>query len=133
MSLGSWDPDAAAAAANPHIEEDQLREFISWSRQDQLHDLEALLGEQVQALSGIMQLEASDWASAAGKLDDDELLHLVRFFAVAENLPGWLAQAKSPVIPLAKELRKRGQRLDRDFLLWLRSVNDNRFLPYGPL
>jgi len=53
--------------------------------------------------------------------------------AVAENLPGWEAGQQSPVIPLAKVLRTRGQRLDRDLLQWLREVNDNRFLPYGPL
>ena len=58
---------------------------------------------------------------------------LIRFFAVAENLPGWEAGAESPVIPLAKVLRKRGVRLDKELLQWIREVNENRFLPYGPL
>jgi hypothetical protein len=52
---------------------------------------------------------------------------------VAENLPGWEAGADSPVIPLAKILRQRGARLDKPLLQWLREVNKNRYLPYGPL
>jgi hypothetical protein len=30
-------------------------------------------------------------------------------------------------------LRQRGERLDKPLLQWLRTVNDNRYLPYGPL
>ena len=80
-----------------------------------------------------MQTEHSAWLAATQSMTEDDLLHLIRFFAVAENLPGWEAGAKSPVIPLAKSLRKRGARLDKPLLQWLREVNDNRFLPYGPL
>ncbi len=80
-----------------------------------------------------MKVDHNAWQKAADTLSDDELLHLIRFFAVAENLPGWEAQEKSPVIPLAKNLRKRGVRLDKALLQWLREVNNNRFLPYGPL
>ena len=89
--------------------------------------------DEQQVLAGLMKIDHSTWQRAAAPLGDDALLQLIRFFAVAENLPGWEAGAQSPVIPLAKALRKRGVRLDRDLLRWLREVNDNRFLPYGPL
>ena len=97
----------------------------------QLADM--LLEDEQQIYAGMMQLEADDWLAAAANLNDDEVLQLLRFFAVAENLPGWEAGPKSPVIPLAKTLRKRGVRLDKIQLQWLRDVNKNRFLPYGPL
>ena len=84
-------------------------------------------------LPALMKIDHNTWRAAAEPLPDDDLLHLIRFFAVAENLPGWEAGADSPVIPLAKILRQRGARLDKPLLQWLREVNDNRYLPYGPL
>jgi hypothetical protein len=80
-----------------------------------------------------MKIDHQSWHNASEDLSDDEVLHLIRFFAAAENLPGWEAQETSPVIPLAKALRKRGVRLDKPLLQWLRQINNNRFLPYGPL
>ena len=134
MSLGSWDPQADAAAHTVSLEPATLERLSAYSRDEQLGELEQLIqGDDSQTLAGLMQLDHALWQQAADALDDESILHLIRFFAVAENLPGWEAGDKSPVIPLAKVLRKRGQRLDKDFLLWLREVSDNRFLPYGPL
>jgi len=134
MSLGSWDPTAESAAHNIEIESTTLDRLMGYSRAGQLAQLEELIaGDENQVLAGLMQIEHSAWLAAAQSLSEDDLLHLIRFFAVAENLPGWEAGANSPVIPLAKSLRKRGVRLDKALLQWLREVNDNRFLPYGPL
>lgn len=134
MSIGSWDPAADAAAHSIHIEESTLRRFIGFAASDQLDQLETLMpAEERQTLSGLMALDPAQWLAAAEPLADDDILQLVRFFTVAESLPGWEAAEKSPVIPLAKTLRKRGNRLDKDLLKWIRSVSDNRFLPYGPL
>lgn len=134
MSLGTWDPEGAAAAQGVEIETPTLQRFIAYSRDDQLGQLEKLIDPvESQALAGLMQVDHAIWHEAAGELESEQIVHLVRFFAVAENLPGWEAGAKSPVIALAKVLRERGERLDKDLLLWLREVNHNRFLPYGPL
>ena len=134
MSLGSWDPAAEAAAHQIKIESAVLERFISYSQDHQLEQLEQLIfGDESQRLSGLMHIDHDTWSTAAESLANDDLLHLVRFFAVAENLPGWEAGAGSPVIPLARTLRKRGVRLDKTLLQWLHEVSDNRFLPYGPL
>ena len=134
MSLGSWDPKIAPASSALLLQADLLRRLIDYAREDQLGQLEQLLGaEDNQRLAGLMKIDHNAWHAAAESLPDDELLHLIRFFAVAENLPGWEAGANSPVIPLAKILRQRGARLDKPLLQWLREVNDNRYLPYGPL
>ena len=134
MSLGSWDPGADATAPHLQIEPATLSRFIGYSRDEQLSQLEQLIsGDENQMLAGLMQIDHSAWLAAAESLPEEDLLHLIRFFAVAENLPGWEAGPKSPVIPLAKTLRKRGARLDKALLQWLREVNENRFLPYGPL
>ena len=134
MSLGSWDPNVDAGDASLLSQPDLLPRLISYDREDQLAQLGTLLsGEDRQRLAGLMKIDHETWQEKAAPLPDDELVHLIRFFAVAENLPGWEAGAESPVIPLAKVLRKRGTRLDKELLQWLREVNENRFLPYGPL
>ena len=134
MSLGSWDPNTQARAHQLNLEPPLLAQLIAYSENDHLENLaEVLTGEECQTLSGLMKLDHDTWNVAVETLSEQELLHLIRFLAVAENLPGWEAMEHSPVIPLAKSLRKRGTRLDKDFLRWLRGVNNNRFLPYGPL
>jgi len=134
MSLGSWDPSADSAAHHIQIEPALLERFIGYSHDGQLTQLDQLIsGDELQVLAGLMQIDHSAWLTAAEPLTEDALLHLIRFFAVAENLPGWEAGSKSPVIPLARTLRKRGVRLDKTLLQWLREVNQNRYLPYGPL
>jgi hypothetical protein len=134
MSLGSWDPKVASQSTELLLESALLRRLIAYSDQAKLAQLEQLLsaGEK-QRLAGLMKIDPLIWQEAAESLLENDLLHLIRFFAVAENLPGWEAGATSPVIPLAKILRKRGVRLDKSLLQWLREVNDNRYLPYGPL
>jgi hypothetical protein len=134
MALGTWDPDAEKAAEAVQIDLHQLQQFIDWSREDTLAILHELIsGPDSQTLAGLMHLDTTHWQQVAEGYSDEDLHHLVRFFTVAENLPGWEAGETSPVIPLAKVLRKRGNKLERDFLLWMRSVNNNRYLPYGPL
>jgi hypothetical protein len=134
MSLGTWEPAADAAAHQIAINEQTLERLITFSRENQLEDLATLLpGADSQELAGLIRLDHSLWQSAVANRKSEDILHLIRFFAVAENLPGWEAGPDSAVIGLAKVLRKRGERLDKALLLWLRQVNDNRFLPYGPL
>lgn len=111
-----------------------LNRLITYDREDTLSQLEQMLNdEDKQQLAGLMKIDHASWRAAAEALPEADLIHLIRFFAVAENLPGWEAGADSPVIPLAKLLRQRGARLDKPLLKWLRDVNPNRFLPYGPL
>ncbi len=132
MPLGTWEPDAADAPAE--LDATTLKRLASYSSAEQPEQLEQLLtAAERQRFAGLMLMEHDQWQQAAADLPDQQLIELIRFFAVAENLPGWEAGARSPVIALARTLRQRGQRLDKDMLRWLRAVNNNRFLPYGPL
>lgn len=134
MVLGTWDPKLASHSEALQLQPALLQKLIAFDSEEQLSRLDTLLSsEDKQTLSALMKLEHTQWRAAAEPRSDADLLSLIRFFAVAENLPGWEAGAKSPVIPLAKLLRERGVRLDTLLLQWLRSVNDNRYLPYGPL
>lgn len=134
MSIGSWDPSLGSESADLTLDSTLLEQLAGYSRDDQLGQLDAVLSsEDKQQLAGIMQIDHEQWRSAVETLESAAIMHLIRFLAVAENLPGWEAGAASPVIPLAKVLRERGERLDKAALLWLREVSENRFLPYGPL
>ena len=134
MSISAWDPSADADTTPVELAPELLARLETFSREDQLGELsERLDDSDKQRLAALMSIDHEAWRVACESRDSDALRHLIRFFAVAENLPGWEAGDTSPVIPLAKILRQRGDRLDRDMLLWLREVNQNRFLPYGPL
>ena len=134
MSLGSWDPKIESTGSALLLQAALLRRLIDFDRNDQLAQLEQLLSaEDQQRLAPLMKIDHTTWRTTAEPLHEDDLLHLIRFFAVAENLPGWEAGANSPVIPLARILRQRGVRLDKPLLQWLHEINDNRYLPYGPL
>ena len=133
MSLGTWDPSGAGASAGT-IDQQQLQRYAELARGDALLALEQHLDSaDVQAIASLMALEPQDWADTLASFENAALLDLIRFFTLAENLPGCEAGDKSPVIPMARLVRKRGTKLDRDLLMWIREHNNNRFLPYGPL
>lgn len=133
MSLGSWDPDNASTSTDFSIDIDTLKQFLSLS-DDELQDLSnALTNELIQQQAPLMQLDRSQWLEIATEFDNDQLIQLIKFFTLAESLPGWHSGDKSPVIGLAKYLRKHGHKLDKDLLIWIKANSKNHFLPYGPL
>ena len=137
MTIGSWNPDTAAEQAPQEPELNTLKRFIRILEEtnaghvDTLH--QALGEDELQRFAALMQLPRSSWQSPAEQLDNRELLSLIRFFTLAEQLPGWQSGEKSPVIALAKVLKQRGKPLDHDTLGWIKAHSDNRYLPYGPL
>ena len=134
MSLGTWDPQSTATASAISINQPLLLQWAELSRNERLDQLSQLLDATALAeLQPMMQLDTDVWESALAELDTADLLHLVRFFTVAENLPECEAGDKSPVIPIARLLRQRGSRLEKQLLQWIRANSSNRFLPYGPL
>jgi len=89
--------------------------------------------EEQRRYAGIMRCPWSSWRRVAARFSDAEVRQLIRFLTLAEmHFAGWRTGQSSPVIPLARMLRERGQELEREFLLWLREHSDNRYLPYGP-
>jgi hypothetical protein len=134
MAIGSWDPSATTLDGKDDIPQDWLQACVEWSRSDRLDSLDQFVDAAAQQrYAPVMQLEPEAWLQAVKDMDNDALLHLLRFFTVAEKLPGWSSGHRSPVIVLAKLLRKRGEKLTRETLQWIRAQSDNRFLPYGPL
>ena len=128
MSVEPFDPSALALKLEPVVL-DELAEAAA--RLDEADF--GLSRERISALAAVArQDDKADWKAAAVELEADRLLSLIRLYTLAERLPGWEAGPRSPVIPLAAELKKRGD-YPEDLTAWIKANTDNRFLPYGSL
>ncbi len=128
MSVEPFDPSALALKLDAHVLE-ELAAAAARLEEDSF----GLDQDRISALAAVArQDEKADWKAAAADLDSAGLIALVRLYTLAERLPGWEAGPRSPVIPLAAELKKRGDYPD-DLTAWIKANTDNRFLPYGSL
>ena len=105
------------------------------SANGQLEQLsKALSSDEISAHRHLMTRHKEDWFKVSEDLEQHTLIHLVRFFTLAEaQLAGWEAGSKSPVIWLCRELKKRGAFPDPELIQWIKENTDNKFLPYGNL
>ncbi|MGK0500527.1 MAG: hypothetical protein ACJAYG_002178 [Oceanicoccus sp.] len=134
MSIGSWNPDTEQAAGGKAIDPQILRGYIVLSQQQQLEQLSSLIDNtEQQDQAYLMTLEKTDWIQAAADFSDEDVEHLIRFFTIAEQLAGWEAGSKSPVIGLGKSLKQRGKVITRELVLWIKANSNNQYLPHGPL
>ena len=128
MSVESWDP----GAANTRVTADDLARLLQAAQALDEPDF-GLAELEVARLAALARHPDVDWVEPAADLGDAELLALVRLFTKAEAaFPSWQAGAKSPVIVLAAELRRRGS-YPAELTAWIKANTDNRFLPYGNL
>ncbi|MBB5187090.1 hypothetical protein HNQ57_001353 [Zhongshania antarctica] len=133
MAIGSWTPEKEKDTLS--IDTQWLQQCIALSRSDKLELLPAPFSEQEQQKYAVfMRVAPEQWQAAVADFSNDELVDLIRFFTRAEKLiSGWDAGKESPAIWINKALRKRGEKLSRDMLLWIRANTDNRFIPNGGL
>lgn len=134
MSIGNWDPTQTNDTTTYTINSDLLTKFADLSAQDRLGNLtQALSDDEKQQHTALMHQTSPAWEKATRDFDNQSLLDLIRFFTIAEHLPGWEAGAESPVIFLTKLLKQRGVALDKETLRWIKANSENRYLPHGPL
>ena len=130
--VGVWDPKAepglgAQAAGVPPM--DLLRKAATQLDADGF----GLDAAERSRLAPWMTAGHSLWEAAAEGADADEVVAWIRFFTLAEaQLPGFEAGARSPVVPLARALRQRGE-YPADLTRWIKAHTANRFLPHGSL
>ena len=130
MSVGSWNP--GQSQDDEPLTVVHLERFIALAKTDSLENMQDELSEADRSLGEIMRWDEAQWLTLLEEIESGDLLQLIRFFTLAESkLPGWEAGVKSPVIVINKLLKTRGERLDRDLLLWIRKNSQNRFIPNG--
>ena len=132
MSLGSWTPDTKKSQFT--IDPSLLEKFIAISKSEQLESLtQQLNDDDIQQYAPLMQLPQEQWEQAGEAFSSNDIEDLIRFFTMAEKLPGWEAGNQSPVIWLGKILKKRGIGINKTLSLWIKEHSENRFLPHGSL
>jgi hypothetical protein len=130
MGVGVWEPGGGSAK---EFDRELLNRFLAVAvkvaTQDEIQ-VDQLKSADLATSQWVMGLAAADWAMAS-ELPSDDLVLLVRFFTLVENqVSGWEAGNKSPVIPLVKALKVRDE-FTAELRKWIKTHTDNRYLPYG--
>ena len=131
MTIGSWDPNEKKTSAIDEVNTELLACFIAATKKLPC-ELDTILPSEQLQQSQIIQASASAWQTAIAGFSNEELVLLIQFFTVVEaQLTAWSAGAKSPAILINRELRRRGEKLNKEILLWIKDNTDNRFIPNG--
>jgi len=100
---------------------------------DSSNQAEQELGEEtLKQVRSWLQLSEEQWQPALKTFKADELFQLATFFTLAEmTFSGWQCGAKNPAIWIFRVLKKNGQLPEKDAIRHLKSLTDNRYIPYG--
>jgi len=124
--VGVWQPDDAS------LNVETLARFVEASNFIDQPTL-GLSSDEITKWAPLMKRPAQDWEPLLAAESDVRLVSLVKFFTLAEmRLVGWEAGARSPVVRIVAELRKRNA-YPKELTAWIKSNTTNRFLPYGSL
>ena len=129
MSVGMWKPGGG--------DESRVVDVALLDRFSQLAngpsdavDASMLDAAELAYENWVMTAGPTAW-EAARALDSDTAISLVRLFTLVEDqVSGWEAGDKSPVIPLVRILKERGD-FEVDLRKWIKTNTKNRYLPYG--
>ena len=126
MGVEVWEP-----GAGKELDKGLLTRLVALAGEVGEAVMPAHLSHQgLESAAWVMRLEAGAWA-LADDLDSDDIVRLIRLFTLLEfQLSGWEAGRQSPVIPLVKVLRHRGE-FDSTLRKWIKAHTDNRYLPHG--
>ncbi|MBT5700203.1 MAG: hypothetical protein QMC00_05320 [Pseudomonadales bacterium] len=129
MSVGVWKPggDAKSRVVDPALLSrfSELANGLAGVVDAGMLDTAGLANE-----NWVMTVGPTAWEGARA-VDSDTAISLTRLFTlVEEQVSGWEAGNKSPVIPLVKILKERGD-FEADLRKWIKSNTKNRYLPNG--
>tara|TARA_B100000767_G_scaffold159325_1_gene149493 strand:- start:1409 stop:1813 length:405 start_codon:yes stop_codon:yes gene_type:complete len=131
MTIGSWDPSDKKTPVDDTVDCDLLKRLLAAVNDLPCELADALSSTDLQQ-THIIKASPSAWHHAINELSNQELVSLIQFFTLVEmQLPNWTAGAQSPAILINKALRKRGEKLNKETLLWIKKNTDNRFIPNG--
>jgi hypothetical protein len=136
MTIQSWEPTSTGKQQDAYvITDDFLQRIVLFMSTQKDDDISVFLTSKEQDdHQPIMHADKTSWFDKKEQLSTADIITLIKFFTLAEmQLDNWTAEEKSPVIWLTKILRQKGESLDKDLLLWIKSYSDNKFLPHGAL
>ena len=129
MSVGVWKPGGGAESrvVDPALLDrfSRLAKGLSGAVDAEMLDAAELASE-----NWVMTAGPAAW-EAAGARDSETIISLIRLFTlVEEQVSAWEAGNKSPVIPLVRILKERGD-FEAELRKWIKSNTKNRYLPNG--
>ena len=127
MTVDSFDPQAMKGVVTP----EHVAQWLTLAERCGLDTESPSIDKVYAALAASILLPG--WDRVCDDLSDTELETLIRLFTLGEMQHGsWQAGAGSPVVPLVKVLKQRGN-FDLGFARWIKAHTTNRFLPHGDL
>lgn len=129
MSVGVWKPGEGAES---RVVDPVLLDSFSRLANDLSDAVDAgmLDAAELASENWVMTAGPAAWAAAEAQ-NSDVIVSLVRLFTlVEEQVSGWEAGNKSPVIQLVKILKERGD-FEAELRKWIKANTKNRYLPNG--
>ncbi len=127
MTVDSFDPQAMKGV----VTSEHVAQWLTLADRCALDTDSPSIDKVDAALAASILLPG--WDNVCDDLSDTELETLIRLFTLGEMQHGsWQAGASSPVVPLVKALKQRGN-FDLGFARWIKAHTTNRFLPHGDL
>ncbi|MFT5420671.1 MAG: hypothetical protein ACI9D5_001421 [Candidatus Endobugula sp.] len=136
MTTGTWDPSSPSENSTSYtLDIEFLKKIIKTvGNNTEIEVSSYLTADEQKTHSPVMRLSKATWFTIKESLSNDDIITLIKFFTLAEmQLSDWSGEEHSPVIWLTKILKQKGGSINKDLLLWIKSKNDNKFLPYGAL
>lgn len=133
MAIGTWEPNQSEPKDDGLLSNEFLLRAIALSQESRLEHLDKEFdSEEQRQYSAVMHQSEEQWVHTVDALSSEQIYHLMRFLTVAEmTFDNWEVGPKSPVIWLNKLLKMRGEGLQREQVLWIKSNTRNRYLPNG--
>jgi len=126
VDVGVWQPDDVPLNAATLVRLSEAADSL------EKPDL-GLSADERAGWGTLMRLPADMWSPLLAAEPDERLVRIAKSLTVAEmRLPGWEAGARSPVITIVRELKRRGS-YPKGLTAWIKAHTTNRFLPYGSL
>lgn len=128
MTVNTWQPAAPLALSSALLEQ-----LLAVLPKQELTDIKNQIpGSDIERFAVLMKSGGEAW-NVAEKLADDDIKRLVIFLTLAEEqLSGWEAGKRSPVIDLVRILKQR-RAFHPELRKWIKANTDNRYLPNGPV
>lgn len=130
--IDEWVPSTEGSAKISASELQQCLAVTALMASDSSQAEQQLGEDTVKTLRSHIQLTEEQWQPALETFSADELFQLATFFTLAEmKFSGWQCGAKNPAIWIFRTLKRNGQLPEKDAIRHLKSLTDNRYIPYG--
>lgn len=130
MTIEQWTP----ATQTPDISSELLLQLTNLSQTwaanpEQIPELPDGLNSTAR---NWLQHSEQHWQQAIRALTPEQQIDLAFFYVLAEmKLSGWESKDKNPAIWIFRQLKAQQQLPEKATIKYLKSLTDNRFIPYG--